>query len=214
MALRFYVDTCVWWRWLGWRDGISHNWTPQERQDLAAFDQIASHIGQSAHLGATFLHSELVLLELGPQRSQMFQETVMPRSIKVAIPLTRADARYGYDGSILRGGRMGGKLRPLLEVDGYQHQYRLVQAAATLAQDQHLYELPARKREFDIEHMEAALEADADLFVTVDRSTILHRYRAVREQFRSDAVISRAIDFSLTPGEALERIKSWSLDRR
>lgn len=52
------------------------------------------------------------------------------------------------------------------------------------------------------------------IFVTVDRSTILHRYRAVREQFRSDAVITRAIDFSVTPGEALERIKLWNLDRR
>jgi hypothetical protein len=214
MALRFYVDTCVWWDWLGWRDGISRNWTHQERQDLAAFDQVASHIGQSAHRGATFLRSELVLLELGPRRSQIFQETVMPPLIKVAIPLTRADARYGYDGSMLRGGRMGGKLRPLLEVDGYQHDDRLAQAAATLTQDQHLYGLPARKRAFDIEHMEAALEAETDLLVTVDRSTILHRDRALREQFRSDAAITRAIDFSVTPGEALERIKLWSLGRR
>lgn len=186
---------------------ISRNWTPQELQDLAAFDQIVSYVDQGAHLGATFLHSELVLRELGPRRSQMFWKTGMPRSTKVTIPQTRSDGSYCYDGSIKHGGRMGGKLRSLLALDGYQHDNRLTQAAATLATDQYLYELPVPKREFDIEHMEAALEADADLFVTVDRSTILNRYRAVREQFQSNEVITRAIDFSVTPGEALERIK-------
>nr|WP_293596039.1 hypothetical protein [Polaromonas sp. 39-63-25] len=95
----------------------------------------------------------------------------------------------------------------------YQHDDRLAQAKATLSPDLHLFELLARKREFDVEHMEAALEADAELFVTVDRSTILHRYRAVREQFRRDAVITRAIDLSVTPGEALGRVKLWNLDR-
>lgn len=131
----------------------------------------------------------------------------MPLSTKVVIPLTRADGLQCFDGSITHGGRMGGKLRPLLALDGNDQDAQVAQAAATLTQDQHLYELPARRKEFDIEHMEAALEADADFFVTVDRSTIINRYRAVREQFRSDAAITRAIDFSVTPGEALGRIK-------
>lgn len=207
MALRFYIDTCVWWRWFTWRGEPTHRWTLQERQDLTAFDEIFSYIDQSAPLGATFLHSELVLIELGPPRSQLFQEMVMPRSTKVVIPLTRTDGLYCYNGAITRGGRMGGKLRPLLALDGNNQDAQVAQAAATLAQDRHLYELPVRRKEFDIEHLEAALEADADLFVTVDRTTIINRYRAVREQFRGDEVITRAIDFSVTPGEALERIQ-------
>ncbi len=106
---------------------------------------------------------------------------------------------------------MGGKLRPLLALDGNDQDAQVAQAAATLTQDQHLYELPARRKEFDIEHLEVALEADADLFVTVDRSTIISRYRAVRELFSGDPVTTRSIDFSVTPGEALEQIASSRL---
>ncbi len=135
----------------------------------------------------------------------------MPRSTKVVILLTRADGHFCFNGSIMRGGRMGGKLRPLLALDGNDQDAQVAQAAAALTQDQHLYELPARRKEFDIEHLEAALEADADLFVTVDRSTIISRYRAVREQFSGDPVTTRSIDFSVTPGEALEQIASSRL---
>ena len=65
-------------------------------------------------------------------------------------------------------------MRDLLTIQGYNHPSELEKASSCLAPGDYLYNTKPRKKEFDIEHMESALECGAELFITNDKRTILN----------------------------------------
>ena len=102
---------------------------------------------------------------------------------------------------------MGGSLRALLTLDGYPQEAAVRQAAGSLREGEKLYEKRPRKREFDIEHMESALEAGASLFLTVDERTILDWLRRAAESHERDHPIALMQTIAKTPTAALFRVR-------
>jgi hypothetical protein len=200
-SVSLYVDSCVWIAWLPWR--VSHTITKDSRDEVAAFDALFRRV-VSLYPRAEFLCSAGVLRELHGRHRDDFDSLAQQFSRNVQIPLTRYDGSYAADGSILHGGEFGGALRLLLNLDGHDHEARLREAAERLPPGQRLNVRTERSREFDIEHLEAAMEAGADLFVTLDRKTILNRLRRALPQ--KSGAIKHAADIAVLPTEAASRL--------
>jgi len=204
---KILVDTSAWWHWFALLDGNQFDNT-RNKVHAEFFQQLYS-LCLANKERMTFLHNQRVFEEIGKYQKQ-FEIKALPYSRKIPIPLSRADGAYRFDGSLLCGGRMGGSLRELLNLSGYQHEKRLSEAANNFSGGKAFYELKARSREFDIEHMESALEADADYFVTADEKTILKPLRQVQKDFVDSHAISRIISICLSPEEAYRAlIKAW-----
>jgi hypothetical protein len=210
--LNILIDTNVWRNWFTLKvapDRLQNH--PNLLVDSRSFDEIYSLATSS--LDVTFLFNYLVPRELGDNRKSEVSEYVLPVAKKIPIPLTRADGGYCDDGSVLHGGRMGGCLKVYLEFEGYQQEAEIMRAATALG-DKPLYEENPRKREFDVEHMESALEAEADLFVTSDYKIIdtLDRLKRHLERFKDghDALdpVNRIWEITKTPTDALPLIKA------
>jgi hypothetical protein len=150
-----------------------------------------------------FLFNALVQYELGEKYQNEFNNHVLPFAKKVPIPLSRLDGLYPYDGSILHGGKMGGSLNEFLKADGYPQEENIIRSAAELGGNEKLFEKSPRKREFDVEHMESALEAEAGLFLTNDERTILKRLRNLSESYKPSHAINAIHSIARTPTAAL-----------
>lgn len=157
---------------------------------------------------ARFLYNKRIQDELGDRFLNEFSESVAPFSAKVPVPLTRLDGAYCFDGSITFGGRMGGSLRDLLTLDGYPQEESVKKAANSLVEGQKLYEKWPRKREFDIEHMESALEASASLFVTNDERTILELLRRAATRYTAEHPVGLIASIARSPTAALPEVRS------
>jgi hypothetical protein len=92
----------------------------------------------------------------------------------------------------------------LLSLDGYDHERRL-RAAADELSGGNLYERLERSREFDIEHLESALEADASMFVTTD-TKLLERVERGAAAFPEESAVAWTARIVARPSEALCRI--------
>lgn len=170
--LKIFVDTCVWRHWLSWIAGRISDLSPH-CADATAFDDVLTAI-KSGQVQAELLYDERVMLELGETLAAEVRRRTEGQSTRVPIPLTRADGSFKLDGSILLGGIHGGSLDVLLTADGVDHE-RLIHEAAVRVQSAgtHLYDEKIRRKEFDVEHLEASLEAQADYFITSDVRTII-----------------------------------------
>jgi len=75
----------------------------------------------------------------------------------------------------------------LLTADGVDHE-RLLHEAAVRAQSagSFLYKEKIRKKEFDVEHLEASQEAHADYFVTTDVKTIILAIQRLSDRLPND----------------------------
>lgn len=186
--LKIFVDTCVWRHWLSWIDGRITD-TSLHFADATAFDDVLTSI-KSGQLQAQLLYDERVVLELGERRFTEVKRRTEGHSSRVPIPGTRADGSYKADGSVLGGGDHGGRLHVMLTADGVAHE-RLLHEAAVRAQSagSFLYEEKIRTKEFDVEHLEASLEAHADYFVTTDVNTIILRLQRLSEKFPDDQAL-------------------------
>ncbi|OYT78220.1 hypothetical protein [Pseudomonas sp. PGPPP2] len=159
------VDTSTWWHWFSLLAGRSFGNSKQEAE-ATAFGHLYDRLTQCQH-SHPFLYNARVLLELPEDLRIEFDRLVKPYARLIPIPLSRTDGAYQFDGSILMGGRMGGSLSCLLNMDGYAHEEKLLEAANS-GKHRNLYDAKERRREFDIEHLESALEAGASHFVTTD----------------------------------------------
>ena len=102
---------------------------------------------------------------------------------------------------------MGGCLRDFLNDDGYDQEYMVSMAVDKLKVGEKLYETSARKRELDVEHMESALEAGADLFITNDEHTIIRRLESMSNRYDSNHPINVILSITRTPTSALPCVK-------
>lgn len=131
--------------------------------------------------------------------------TLKPRLTRSPIPLSRADGYHKLDGSIKCGGRYGGSLRKLLPLD---HADKLT-AAAKHAQETGMdteYK-EHRKKEFDFEHLEAALELGASYFITTDYA-LLGRLRGLTVAERKSPPVLRAASIAVRPVDALQALSA------
>jgi len=199
--LRIFVDTCVWRHWFTFNMDSARLSDPL-REHSESFTSIYRLVTSSSGK-AEFLFNALVQYELGEKYQNEFNNHVLPFAKKVPIPLSRCDGLYLYDGSILHGGKMGGSLNELLTADGYPQEENIMRSAAELGENEKLFEKSPRKREFDVEHMESALEAEADLFLTNDEKTILKRLRNLSECYKPSHAINAIHSIARTPTEAL-----------
>jgi hypothetical protein len=143
----------------------------------------------------------------------LFAEMIVPLADKVPIPLSRLDGAYPSDGSTLFGGVMGGSLDDFLELDGRCNREHLHAAAAGLEPCHFLYDTAPRKKEFELEHIESALEAGADLFVTTDDKSILEPLDRQQQEFDRGHSIRLLHTIAVTPRNALIRLSNSKVCR-
>jgi hypothetical protein len=80
-------------------------------------------------------------------------------------------------------------------------------AAAALSEGKRLFETKPRKRELDVEHMESALEATADLFITNDESTVIRKLESMSSRYALNHPINMILSITRTPTSALDYIQ-------
>lgn len=206
--MRLFVDTCVWRHWLTLKNSRPFENCVLEKH-ATDFDQIYE-IVSSGPLKHVFLYDARIEGELPdcylnglPMSFSKIKENGYFE--KTPIPLSRADGTYKFDGSLLFGGRFGGALRGMLSMDGHDHE-RALQAAVPNRKLENPAHTKPRKKEFDVEHLESALEADADLFITTDQPLIDRLSRALGS-LTDNSAVTRANEICVTPGQALSRLK-------
>lgn len=205
--MKLFVDTCVWRHWLTFKNNKAFEKRALEN-GAKEFDRIYD-IVSSEPLKHIFLYNARIEGELTE-----YYLTGLPISFslikgsayleRIPIPLSRADGTYKCDGSLLCGGRFGGALRDMLSIDGYDHERALQKAVPNHKLGNPAHTKP-RKKEFDIEHLESALEAAAALFITADQH-LLDRLSRALELLPENSAVTRANEICVTPNQALSRI--------
>lgn len=206
--MKVFVDTCVWRHWLTLKNNKAFENCILEN-DAKDFDRIYDMVS-SELLRYVFLYNARIegeLTECYLTRLPISFSTIKGNVYfeRIPIPLSRADGTYECDGSLLCGGRFGGALRGVLSMDGHDHEKALQTATPNYKLKKQPAHTKSRKKEFDIEHLESALEAGADLFITTDRSLINSLTRALGLLPENQA-ITRANEICATPGQALSRL--------
>lgn len=206
--MKIFVDTCVWRYWLTLQNSRPID-GPLKESAIAfnkIYREISSHPDKHSFLYNTRIEDELpddYLRNL----PICFKKIITKRFVqKIPIPLSRADGTYKYDGSILCGGKLGGFLREILSMDGYDHETALKNAKPNLKLENPAHTNP-RKNEFDVEHLESALEANADLFITADQA-LINRLRHALQLHPENSIIEMANKICGTPFQALIRLEA------
>jgi len=201
--LKIFVDTCVWRHWLSLRSNSSRLQEP-ELTDAGAFAEIIAAVNDQ-RLAANLIYDQGVIIELGPVRVEEISALLSRQVERVPIPQSRCDGRYRYDGSLLAGGEFGGSLDAMLNADGRRHE-ELLHAAFVKSGEAGtpLFEQKARIAEFDVEHLEAALEAGADIFMTTDRATILDKLPKLANLPTASHAVKRAAQILRSPSQFVE----------
>jgi len=202
--MRLFVDTCVWRYWLTLKNSILFDKSDFEKH-AEDFDKIYEIVSFEP-LKYVFLYDARVEGELPDcylSDHKMAFSQIKENSFckKVPIPLSRADGTYKLDGSLLGGGKFGGVLRDMLSMDGYDHEKAFQTAVPNIKLENPAHTKP-RKKEFDIEHLESALEADADLFITADQP-LIDRLNRAHGLFTDNLAVKRAYEICVTPSQAL-----------
>ncbi len=127
------------------------------------------------------------------------------RLTKASIPVSRVDGYHKADGSIKFGGTYGGGLRVLLSPE---HEVALHAAASNFQETgvETEYE-KHRGKEFDYEHLEAALEIGARYFITTDYR-LLRRLKSLTAEQKKNAVVQRAASIAVRPVDALQALSA------
>lgn len=204
--LKILVDTCVWRHWFTFKKSPD-KLSLALRAHTESFETLYQIVTLSKDLELLF--NALVEHELGTKFHSEFVDYVLPVAKKIVIPLSRCDGLYFHDGSILLGGTMGGSLKSFLAANGYQQEIKVSEAAKNLKESEKLYDTKPRKREMDVEHMESALEANADLFITSDERTIINPLKQMSSGYASNHPINKIYAITKTPTSALSYIKEY-----
>jgi hypothetical protein len=197
--LKIFVDTCVWRYWLSFHSENLQTATTYYRE-AAAFERIFRAL-VSRKLEAELLYDERVLLELGTERAAQVISTTVGFARRVPIPRTRLDGSCKLDGSFMFGGSFGVSLS-MLTSDGLDHE-RLIHEAAlrSRAAGSLFYNEKIRIKEFDVEHLEASLEAGADYFITTDSKTIIQPLKRLRLRFEQSEALARVSESLRLPSD-------------
>lgn len=207
--MKIFVDTCVWRYWLTLKNNVNF-----ENHDFEihakVFDQIYNIVSSDPQKNV-FLYNARIEGELPDEyRSKLpvsFSRISENRYMnQVPIPLSRADGTYKADGSVLLGGSFGGTLREILSMNGYDHETALQNTKPNYRLANPVHTKP-RKKEFDVEHVESALEANADLFITTDQPFI-NRLRRAHQLYPENSIIEMANNICVTPSHALNRVEA------
>lgn len=205
---KIFVDTSTWWHWFTYKNQESLK--EEYAENAKAFNQIYENALAEHHIFRFFYNSRIEdeLPEKYRHQTPICFDLIKTSGLlkHVPIPLTRFDGTYKADGkSVLGGGEYGGRLRDLLCVDGYDHENKLREAVPDFNQKNPAHTKP-RKKEFDIEHLESALESRADFFITDDVKTILNVLKRCVEKHPDNPDIKRAFQISSTPIDVLLKI--------
>jgi len=195
-----FIDTCVWHYWFCYLHDSSRLNSIQ-KFEAEAFQKIYEKVISSDIL--QFVYNQRIASELSSEFTADFRARVIPCAEKIPIPLTRLDGAYKLDGSFKFGGSFGGTLRELLTMQGYDHSRKLENAARNLEDGDYLYDTKPRRKEFDVEHMESALECNAKLFISTDERTILNPLKQVVTGYSIQHPIFRIYSIAKLPSEAL-----------
>ena len=121
---------------------------------------------------------------------------------RIPSPLSRHDGLYKYDGALKYGGEFGGALRKCLKLNSkYNHEAALINSRIP---DQDPRKNKIRKKEFDIEHLETALEGEIDFFISLDYK-LKRRLENCFKKYK-DEFVKKAYDIIRTPSEFLKEI--------
>ncbi len=207
--MEMFVDTCVWRYWLTLKNSMNFE-NKFIENDANDFDQIYK-IVSSEPLKHVFLYNARIEGELPDSylNSLLISFSKIKENCylkKIPIPLSRCDGTYKCDDSLLGGGRFGGELREILSIDGYDHETALKTATPKYNLENPAHTKP-RKKEFDVEHLESALEACADLFITADQP-LIDRLKRAHELLLENLAATRANKICVTPSQALSRLKN------
>ena len=204
--MKLFVDTCVWRYWFSYKNG--HRFSKLTFEKYAKdFDQIYQIVAY-APPNHMILYNALIEKELA-SLSKLFNEVIGNRFMeKIPIPLSRADGTYNFGGSLLGGGNFGGTLKCILSTDGHDHEKAYNDATPDFEKDNPAHH-KTRIKEFDVEHLESAIEANADMFITTD-DPLIRRLKRAKEQFSDNPVIMTANVICVTPSQALQRIKGYN----
>lgn len=207
--IKIFVDTCVWQHWLALR-AEKHFTNPDLEANAKAFEKIYEIVSSYAQK-FMFLYSARIEGELPDEYlcklAFCFQKVKQSDFIQqVVIPLSRADGTYRADGSLSFGGRLGGTLRIILSIDGYDHEEQLKKAIPNFRRENPAHTNP-RSKEFDIEHLESALEASADFFLTTDQP-LIDRLDRARKIYPENKEVSWGSRICMRPVAALLKLAS------
>ena len=202
--IKILVDTSVWRHWFALKDKKTFP-SPDIEEDAKAFSKIYDMVS-SLPQKFLFIYNARVEDELYKYKYQIcFQKIKSSNYIKkVSIPLSRVDGSYKCNGSMLAGGDFGGSLRDILSMYGYDHDAAFRNAKLNINRKNSAHTNP-RKKEFDIEHLESALEAKSDLFLTSDYKLIRRLNEAARYYPENKEIIF-AKKICLRPVDALLKL--------
>ncbi len=207
--IKIFVDAQVWRHWFTLKAGEAIE-NPQLEKYAKDFDKICNVIASRPE-EFLFLYNTRIEQELPEKHRKGLPvcfETVKSSGLleHIPIPLTKSDGTYKADGrTTLGGGHFGGRLRGLLNLDGKDHEKRIREARPAFDKANPAHTKP-RRDEFDIEHLESALEAGADFFITSDHKTILDNLEKAFKTYPTDPAILRANEICMTPSAALAKI--------
>jgi hypothetical protein len=197
-VIKVLADTSAIWDALRFQSGPDKMEDHDRSDDAKAFWQL---LGEST---VTVYYNSLADHSLSGVFPDLWKET-RQRLMKAPVPLSRADGYYQADGSLKYGGRFGGTLRILLVAD---HKAKLETAVQQFkdTRDDSGYKAQ-RGKEFDYEHLETALELEAEFFITTDYR-LLRRLKTVSRAQRCLAEVQRVIQIVSRPVDALRSIRA------
>lgn len=208
--IKIFVDTSVWRYWFTLKANKSFPIAKQE-EESKAFNKIFN-LALSHPKEFTLLYNDRVENELPDE--YRYEHPICFQKIKslnfmekICIPLSRANGTYKANGSIKAGGNLGGSLREILSTCGHNHEIAFRNAKPKLKRKENPAHTEPRKKEFDVEHLESALEAEADFFLTADYRLIKRLIRAKKE-YQNNRVIDLALNICFRPVDALTKIES------
>jgi hypothetical protein len=207
---KVFVDTSVWRHWFTLKAKKSLPKAKQE-EDAKAFEKIFNLV-LSHPKEFTLLYNDRVENELPDEyryEHPICFEKIKSLNVmeKSCIPLSRANGTYKADGSIKAGGNFGGSLREILSISGHNHEGAFRNAKPNLKRKENLAHTKPRKKEFDIEHLESALEAEAEVFLTTDYK-LMKRLIQAQKEYPDNRVINMALKICFPPVDALTKVET------
>jgi len=206
--VKIFVDTCVWRHWFSFKHyGSIENHFFNE--NAKAFDKIYKKVFSSPDKFLFLYNSRIegelpdkYLFELPFCFQQIKDKGFMK---KIPVPLSRADGTYRADGSVLACGDYGGTIIKILSIGGNNHLENMSKAKPNFKKENPAH-TKHRKKEFDIEHLESALHACANMFFT-DDTKLINRLDSAKKVYPEDKEIDWARKISFYPVEALSKFK-------
>jgi len=200
--IKIFVDTCVWRHWFTFKAKKTLK-NPELKKNAEAFDKIYELV-ISNPLNFVFIYNACIQNELKQYSNEFAKLTQLKNFNNISIPLSRADGTHLADGSVLAGGNFGGTVRKILSLYGHDHEKAIQKTPPDMKNVNFAHNKP-RKKEFDIEHLESALEANADIFITTDQK-LIDRLDLAKEKYSASEEVAFARKICFLPVDAISEL--------